>query len=124
MFKRVRWMGMGAVAGVGASAWAQRRLRQTLQDHPSIRSGVGLASAARRVGGELGAALADGREAMTEREATLRTRLDPSSGPAADEVRIGATAGRSGAGRRATGRPELRIVDATSTPPRPRRLGT
>ncbi len=140
MFKRLRWMGMGAVAGVGASAWAQRRVRQTMQQHPSIRTGADLASAARRVGREVGAAVAEGRRAMTGREAALRAELDARA-PAAHRsaggpggARFGPTAGdptgrrpapgHPAAARPADGRPDLHVVDATSRAPRPRRLGT
>jgi hypothetical protein len=76
MFKRVRWMGLGAVAGVGMSAWTQRKLRRTLDGHPAIRTGADGAALARRVTREVRAAVADGRAAMTEREATLRAGLD------------------------------------------------
>ena len=122
MFKRVRWMGMGAVAGVGASAWAQRRLRRTLEEHPSIRTGADVVSTARRLGRELSAAVADGRQAMAEREAALRAgidarlgadaagRADPAGGVPAHE---GAAPG--------VARPALRIVDTTSGAPRPAR---
>jgi hypothetical protein len=106
VFKRVRWMGMGAVAGLSASAWAQRRLRRTLEEHPTIQAGADAASTARWVTREVRAAFSDGRSAMADREASLRAevaaRVDPSS-----------------AGRRAVApsgvRPRLRVVDATSS---------
>jgi hypothetical protein len=106
VFKRVRWMGMGAVAGLSASAWAQRRLRRTLEEHPTIQAGADAASTARWVTREVRAAFSDGRSAMADREASLRAevaaRVDPSP-----------------AGRRAVPpsgvRPRLRVVDATSS---------
>jgi hypothetical protein len=110
MFKRVRWMGMGAVAGVGVSTWAQRRLRRTLQEHPSIRTGADVVSTARRLRRELSAALADGRQAMSDREAALRSGMDARLGLPADD-----DPGRG------PGRPALRIVDTTSGTPRPTR---
>jgi hypothetical protein len=115
MFKRVRWMGMGAVAGVGASTWAQHRLRRTLQDHPSIQTGAGLVAGARRVARDVGAAVADGRQAMTQREATLRADLDRRHGGASRPEPVDTADGRFAA----RGRPELRVVDATSGTPRP-----
>ena len=120
MFKRVRWMGMGAVAGVGASAWAQRRLRRTLEEHPSIRTGADVVSSARRLGRELSAAVADGRQAMAEREATLRAGIDARLG--ADTAGRADPAGTPNEGAaRGVARPALRIVDTTSGAPRPAR---
>jgi hypothetical protein len=130
MFKRVRWMGMGAVAGVGASAWAQRRLRQTLAQHPSLRTGADAVTAARHLGREVGAALVDGRQAMAEREAALRAELDarrrgPSrAGDAPDRSAPGASdRGAVGAPPGRGGGPRLRVVDATASVPRPPETG-
>jgi hypothetical protein len=115
MFKRVRWLGMGAVAGVGASAWAQRRLRRTLDQHPSIRTGAGLLAGARRVGRDVGAAVADGRQAMNQREAVLRADLDRRRGQP-----DGASPSSPGDVRFTPGRrPDLHGVHAGSSPLRP-----
>ncbi len=72
MFKRIRWMGLGAAAGAGASVWAQVRLRRSLDEHPAIEVGTRAARGLRVLGGELRGAVADGREAMAAREAALR----------------------------------------------------
>jgi hypothetical protein len=115
MFKRVRWMGMGAVAGVGASAWAQYRLRRTLQNHPSIQTGATALVGAGRAARNVGAAVADGRQAMSQLEAALRAELDRRrSGPegASRPPFVAPEAGRAAPGRR----PDLRVVNAASTP--------
>jgi hypothetical protein len=76
VFKRVRWMSMGAAAGVGASVWAQYRLRRTLDQHPSARVSLQAAAKARRLGLEVREAILDGRDAMVAREEALRAELD------------------------------------------------
>ncbi len=111
MFKRVRWMGMGAVAGAGASLWAKHRLTQTFDEHPSIRRSAQAALKAKAVGTELRGALVDGREAMAEREAVLRTEVDRrfvSLGP--DERRHPAEAYGHPSGER----PRLHVVETRS----------
>jgi hypothetical protein len=50
VFKRVRWMSMGAVAGAGASVWAQYRLRRTIEEHPGVKLSAQAATKARRLG--------------------------------------------------------------------------
>jgi hypothetical protein len=124
VFKRVRWMGMGAVAGLGASAWAQWRLHRVLEEHPSIRTGAGIVASARRAGREVGDALADGRQAMLEREAALRAQLDAGRQAAGRPGEL--TAGRRGDDA-ARPQPQLRVVDATASPshdgPGPGRAG-
>jgi hypothetical protein len=67
---------MGAAAGVGASFWAQYRLRRTLDDHSSARLGLQAVATARRVGVEVREAILDGRDAMAAREEVLRSELD------------------------------------------------
>jgi hypothetical protein len=75
VFKRLRWLTLGAVAGVSGSIWAQRRVRQAVervmpqQLSQEVRRRVG------RVSDDLRASLREGRTAMAEREAELRSRL-------------------------------------------------
>src|SRR5579875_209658 len=75
MFKRVRWMSIGAVAGFAGSLWMQQRVKRTLEEHPSIRVGAELASMARKAGRDVKDAVLDGREAMAKREEELRAEL-------------------------------------------------
>ncbi len=110
MFKRVRWMGVGAVAGVGASVWAQIRLRRTLGDHPSIETGARAASRLRSLTVDVRDAVVEGRHAMAEREDALRDQLagrQPGGRPA-----------RSGPDGHPSGPPErrLRVVETTAAP--------
>lgn len=74
MFKRVRWMTIGFGAGVGASAWAYLSVRRTVDRHtsPELRNGARTANRLRR---DLVDAVAEGREAMHEREAELSARI-------------------------------------------------
>lgn len=67
MFKRVVWFGVGAVAGAGGSAWAQRKIKAQIERvQPSRLAGS--------AGDAIRAAVADGRSAMREREVDLRRR--------------------------------------------------
>jgi hypothetical protein len=81
-------MSMGAAAGVGASFWAQYRLRRTLDEHATARVSLQAVVKARRLGVEVREAILDGRETMVAREEALRSELDarlvpirPQAGP-------------------------------------------
>jgi hypothetical protein len=76
MFKRLFWLLVGASFGFGASFWLARAVKQTMERYAPERVSSDLAQAARTFGKELGLALADGREAMRERELSLRHELD------------------------------------------------
>jgi hypothetical protein len=79
MIRRLFWLMLGFGAGVGTSVAAWRRLRRERDRfHPgrvAERVGRGVSG----VGDTLGSALAEGRQAMQEREAELR-RSDPRLG--------------------------------------------
>ncbi len=77
MFKRVRWIGMGAVLGVGGSVWAQVSIRRRAR---RLRPGQALGRLTTGLGSDLRDALDEGRTAMQEREAELRDRLRPPRG--------------------------------------------
>jgi hypothetical protein len=65
MFKRLRWMTLGAGMGAGLTLWARRTVRQRVDRY--------------RPGGfarEVQAAITEGRDAMHAREAEIRARLD------------------------------------------------
>jgi hypothetical protein len=65
MFKRLRWLTVGAAAGVGGSVWVQRKLKTAASRYRPV--GVAGAAAAKARD-----ALDEGRAAMRAREAELR----------------------------------------------------
>lgn len=75
MFKRVRWTLLGAVVGVGGSMWARRRVRRTVERYLPGQLGHRARQRLSIAGGDLRAAIDEGREAMTEREAELSARF-------------------------------------------------
>jgi hypothetical protein len=80
MLKRLRWLMMGMGLGASASVWAQRRLKLWLRSYtpPEVaaRAAKRSTEVAGRTAGEVRSALAEGRQAMREREAELRDRMD------------------------------------------------
>ncbi len=75
MFKRIRWMSIGAVLGVWAYVWTRERARvDSSQGGMPVRPGtskpyeIGL-----QLGQRLRTVLKEGRAAMQERERELRT---------------------------------------------------
>lgn len=75
MFRRLFWLIMGAAFGFGVSFWLMRFVRATVDRYTPERVSADLAGALRQFGTDLRAAVADGREAMQEREASLRAEL-------------------------------------------------
>lgn len=73
MFRRLFWLVVGAGFGFGVSFWLMRFVRETAARYTPERVSADLADALRSFGGDLRAAVAEGREAMREREAELRT---------------------------------------------------
>ena len=76
MFKRLFWLMVGIGFGFGASFWLMRFVRETVQRYTPERMSADLAGALRAFGEDLRAAVADGREAMREREAEIRAELE------------------------------------------------
>ena len=72
MFRRLFWLVVGAGFGFGVSFWLMRFVRETAARYTPERVSADLADALRSFGGDLRAAVAEGREAMREREAELR----------------------------------------------------
>ena len=68
---------MGTALGVYASFWAQRRLRRQLERYAPDRVVRQVATSAQNLAGEVRAAVAEGRSAMRERDASLRTQFRP-----------------------------------------------
>jgi hypothetical protein len=76
MVKRLVWMLVGATLGVGASLWLMRAVRQTVERYAPQRVSNELSEALRSVHRELRLAIAEGRDAMQERERVLRAELE------------------------------------------------
>jgi len=75
MFKRLFWLVVGAGFGFGVSFWLMRFVRQTVERYTPERMSSDLAGALRAFGEDLRAAVAEGREAMREREDEIRAEL-------------------------------------------------
>lgn len=78
MFRRLFWLIMGAGFGFGVSFWMMRFVRETAARYTPERVSADLADSIRSLGGDLRAAVTEGREAMREREAELRADIDRS----------------------------------------------
>lgn len=76
MFKRLFWLVVGAGFGFGMSFWIMRFVRETAARYAPERLSSDLAGAVRQLGSDLRAAVAEGREAMREREAELRAQVE------------------------------------------------
>jgi len=80
VFKRVRWIVMGMGFGASASVWAQRRFKRWMRSYtpPEVaaRAAQRTTQAAGRTAGEVRTALAEGRQAMRQREAELRAEVE------------------------------------------------
>jgi hypothetical protein len=76
MFKRLFWLMIGAGFGFGVSFWLIRFVRQTVERYTPERVSSDMAGALRAFGEDLRAAVAEGREAMREREAEIRSELN------------------------------------------------
>lgn len=72
MFKRLFWLMVGAGFGFGVSFWLMRWVRETAARYAPERVSADLTSALKGLGEDLRAAVAEGRQAMREREAELR----------------------------------------------------
>jgi hypothetical protein len=75
MFRRLFWLMMGAGFGFGMSFWLTRFVKETAARYTPERVSADLTGAIKGLGTDLRAAVADGREAMREREAELRSEL-------------------------------------------------
>ena len=75
MFKRLFWLSVGLSIGLGTSFWLMRAVRRAVERYTPEQVTRDLAEGARAVLGELKEALAEGRDAMREREQQLRAEL-------------------------------------------------
>jgi hypothetical protein len=76
VFKRLFWLLVGVGFGFGVSFWLMRFLRSTLERYTPERVSGDLAGAVKQLGNDLKEAVAEGRQAMREREAELLAELD------------------------------------------------
>lgn len=76
MLKRLRWFLMGVVTGVAGTVWALAYGRSKVQELTPAHVAGELASKARTRLDDVRDAIFEGRLAMREREAELRTELD------------------------------------------------
>ena len=76
MFRRLLWLIVGAGFGFGVSFWLMRFVRETAARYTPERVSADLADALKSLGSDLRAAVAEGREAMREREAELRSEVE------------------------------------------------
>jgi len=75
MFRRLFWLCIGAGFGFGVSFWLMRWMRDTAARYAPERVSNDLANAVKGFGQDLREAVAEGRTAMREREATLRSEV-------------------------------------------------
>jgi len=75
VFKRLFWLMVGIGFGFGLSFWLTRVVRQTVERYSPERLSSDLGEALRALGADLRAAVAEGREAMREREQELRADM-------------------------------------------------
>jgi hypothetical protein len=77
MFKRLFWLTVGTALGFGGSVWAQRRLRQKIEQYYPERVAQQVSTSVRTLSADVLAAAKEGRAAMQERELALRARIRP-----------------------------------------------
>jgi hypothetical protein len=75
VFKRLFWLVVGAGFGFGMSFWVMRAVRQTVERYTPERVSNDLVTALREFGKDVRGAAQEGRDAMREREAELRSRM-------------------------------------------------
>ena len=72
MLRRIFWLFLGMGVGMGSSLWVTRRVKQVAARYTPERISSDMATSVRGLGRDLRLSIADGREAMREREAQLR----------------------------------------------------
>jgi len=72
VLRRLFWLVVGMGFGFGASFWLMRFVKETVARYSPERVSSDLADAVRGLGVDVRSAIAEGREAMREREAELR----------------------------------------------------
>jgi hypothetical protein len=86
---RLRWFGAGAALGIGASVWAQRKVKAAAARYHPVGLAGNAVDKARAWPTTVRAAVQEGRTTMREREAELRRQVEqpartrPPAAPAA-----------------------------------------
>jgi hypothetical protein len=80
MVRRLVWMLIGMGFGLGSSFWVMRRVRETVARYSPPRVSAEVAGSVRGLGRDLRLAVAEGREAMAQREAELRAEVTRTPG--------------------------------------------
>lgn len=75
MFKRLFWLCVGLSIGLGTSFWVMRLVRRTVERYLPERVASEAAVRARGFAEDVKAAVAEGRQAMKERESALWAEL-------------------------------------------------
>lgn len=83
MFKRLFWLFLGVGFGFGMSFWVSRMVKGKVARLSPENVSAELAGGLRNFGRDLRAAVAEGRDAMREREAQLRTEIEHGATPGA-----------------------------------------
>ena len=78
MIRRLFWLSVGAGLGFGSSLWLQRRLREAVARYAPERVSADVTASIKGFGADVRLAVANGREAMRERETELRADVDRS----------------------------------------------
>ena len=80
MFKRLFWLMVGAGFGFGVSFWLMRQIRSTVERYSPPRVTQDVSKAAKRLGRDVRAAVAEGRTAMHDYERDVRARVENGNG--------------------------------------------
>lgn len=76
MFKRLFWLAVGVGLGFGLSIWTARAVRRTAERYTPESVAGRVAGSLRDLRRELREAVREGRAAMADKEAELRTQLE------------------------------------------------
>ena len=82
MAKRAFWFTTGATAGFGGAMWIRRQVLRTVRRYTPEQVQADVSTSVRRLGSDLREAVTTGRTAMADREAELRSELEPDTGTA------------------------------------------
>ena len=82
LVRRFVWFTTGATAGFGGAMWIRRRVLRTVNRYAPEQLQAGVTTSVRRVGTSMRDAVAEGRNAMRDRENELRSELRPGGGAA------------------------------------------
>ncbi|HLM29505.1 MAG TPA: hypothetical protein VK360_06240 [Acidimicrobiales bacterium] len=83
LVRRFVWFTTGATAGFGGAMWIRRRVLRAVNRYTPEQLQADVTTSVRRVGTSVRAAVAEGRNAMRDRENELRSELRPGGGGAA-----------------------------------------